>query len=303
MEEQSISGLSSKDFLQLIKTAPLISVDLIIRNSRGEYLLGLRKNKPAQDCWFVVGSRIHKGERIEDALDRIIKQDLNSCYKDLVIQNRIAFKKVYEHNYKDNFFGKAGFGTQYIVLAYEVDLDVNETNISKAENTQYKWFSKDEILRDSKVHFYTKAYFLDIEQKPELDLYESMMYHYLHYEGQMWSRTQLLIAVEGAVLTLFVTKPDFPFTFIALAFGSLIIRAIMILIYRDEENRNVNKDMMDLLSASSLSLNGFKGVIRLRSDVSNGKLKGGFVLRFTLWTFLILNNVLLLLWVFRINLY
>jgi colanic acid biosynthesis protein WcaH len=43
-------------FEQGIATLPLVSIDLIIRDTQsGVYLLGLQKYRPAANYWFVLG--------------------------------------------------------------------------------------------------------------------------------------------------------------------------------------------------------------------------------------------------------
>ena len=65
--------LSKENFQTVIASTPLISIDLIIKNSQGEYLLGYRNNKPAQDYWFVPGGRILKDESKSDAYTRLVQ--------------------------------------------------------------------------------------------------------------------------------------------------------------------------------------------------------------------------------------
>ena len=39
-------------FKAVIASTPLVSIDLIVMNSQGEILMGLRNNRPAQGYWF-----------------------------------------------------------------------------------------------------------------------------------------------------------------------------------------------------------------------------------------------------------
>jgi len=54
--------LSDDDFLRVIQNTPLVSIDFIIQNSSGEFLLGKRLNKPAKNFWVVPGGRSRKNE-------------------------------------------------------------------------------------------------------------------------------------------------------------------------------------------------------------------------------------------------
>jgi len=56
--------LSKQDFMEVIERTPLVSIDLVIRDSKNRILLGRRKNEPAKGKWFVPGSRICKGESL-----------------------------------------------------------------------------------------------------------------------------------------------------------------------------------------------------------------------------------------------
>jgi colanic acid biosynthesis protein WcaH len=144
--------LSSSDFKRVVKTTPLISIDLIIKNSQGNVLLGKRKNKPAQNNWFVPGGRILKDESFEVAFKRLIKEELG-------LSNISAdFKGVYEHFYDDNFAGE-NFSTHYIVLAYEVSFEGDLALLPVEQHSKYKWFSEQKILSEISVHKHSKWYF------------------------------------------------------------------------------------------------------------------------------------------------
>lgn len=58
----SAGWLDVTTFETVVASAPLISIDLLVENEQGQYLLGLRKNRPAQGYWFVPGGRVQKNE-------------------------------------------------------------------------------------------------------------------------------------------------------------------------------------------------------------------------------------------------
>ena len=45
--------LRQEDFATVVRSTPLVSLDFIVENSRGEFLLGKRTNRPAQGYLFV----------------------------------------------------------------------------------------------------------------------------------------------------------------------------------------------------------------------------------------------------------
>jgi NUDIX domain len=67
--------LSHAEVDTVIRLAPLIAIDLIIRNARDDVLLGLRKNEPAKGCYFVPGGMILKNEHLADAFARLAKTE------------------------------------------------------------------------------------------------------------------------------------------------------------------------------------------------------------------------------------
>ncbi len=142
-------------FKCIVKNTPLVSIDFIIKNKEGKVLLGLRKNKPAQGYYFVPGGRIFKNETIEEAFKNISQNELGI---ELEI-NKAKFLGVYQHFYGDNFFGDESFGTHYIVLAYEINIQ-DLINLPEDQHSEYIWLSPEDILNSENVHQYTKNYFI-----------------------------------------------------------------------------------------------------------------------------------------------
>lgn len=68
--------LSQADFGFIVRHMPLVSIDLFVRNPDDAILLGLRRNEPAKDTWFVPGGVIRKGETRAQAFERISHMEL-----------------------------------------------------------------------------------------------------------------------------------------------------------------------------------------------------------------------------------
>ncbi|WP_188925660.1 NUDIX domain-containing protein [Shewanella algicola] len=60
----------------MIENTPLVSIDFVVYNQKGEVLLGKRNNRPAQGGWFVPGGRIKKDELMSAAFKRLAKNEL-----------------------------------------------------------------------------------------------------------------------------------------------------------------------------------------------------------------------------------
>ncbi len=148
--------LDKKEFLEVIKLTPLVSIDLVVKNSMGEVLLGLRKNEPAKNYWFVPGGRICKDERIEEAFERISLSELGVTLK---ITDAHAMG-VFQHLYEQNFAGEPGVSTHYIVLGYVIKLDLPLDMMPKDQHQVCRWWPVAELTAAADVHQNTKAYFM-----------------------------------------------------------------------------------------------------------------------------------------------
>lgn len=146
--------LSSDEFRDVVERTVLCAIDLVVRSPRGKVLLGLRKNSPAQDYWFVPGGRIHKGERLDEALRRVSAEEIG-----LVLRTAdVRLLGLFDHIYEDNAFGAPGFGTQYVVIACETETE-EDASWPKGQHDDYRFATVEELLADPSVHGYTKSYF------------------------------------------------------------------------------------------------------------------------------------------------
>jgi colanic acid biosynthesis protein WcaH len=147
--------LERSKFRDVVKNTPLVSMDLIVRNHNNEVLLGLRRNGPAKNMWFVPGGRILKGEKMDSAFQRITRDELG-----IALDRGIArFLGPHEHFYAENFADEPGFGTHYVVLAYETELPAGHQELPTKQHSDYRWISEAELLGSDEVHPYTKEYF------------------------------------------------------------------------------------------------------------------------------------------------
>src|SRR5262245_59439512 len=93
--------LSREAFLEVVRNAPLVSIDVVVRDARGSVLVGLRNNRPARGWWFVPGGVIRKNERLEQAFRRISQAELGGAQELAATR----FLGPFEHLYEDNFAG------------------------------------------------------------------------------------------------------------------------------------------------------------------------------------------------------
>ncbi len=147
--------MDHEKFLDLVATAPLVSIDLIVRNADDRVLLGKRTNRPAKGFWFVPGGSIRKNERITKAIERISKTELGHPLK----LKEARFLGVFEHLYEDNFLDAEDVGTHYVVLAYECRIDPAAAIELDGQHSEARWWDVNALLENDSVHENTKAYF------------------------------------------------------------------------------------------------------------------------------------------------
>ncbi len=148
--------LDLNTFKIVVDNTPLISIDFIIKNSDSKILLGKRVNKPAKDYLFTLGGRVYKNEKLNDAKQRILKEEVG-----LDIKNYIPkFIGVFEHFYNDSFVDN-NISTHYVNLAYEIRVSYIQ-DLPKAQHNSYNWLSLDELINSNEVHKYVKDYFSKI---------------------------------------------------------------------------------------------------------------------------------------------
>ena len=144
--------LARSDFQQLVAHAPLVSIDLVLHNRQGQYLLGLRTNRPAQGFWFVPGGRIYKNEPLAQAFARLTQVELGQSFD--IAQARLL--GAYDHFYSDSVFGDEP-STHYVALGYSL-LVPDTLNLPPDQHSQYQWLTRDQLLAHPMVHANTKAY-------------------------------------------------------------------------------------------------------------------------------------------------
>jgi colanic acid biosynthesis protein WcaH len=152
--------LDDLTFKTVIDSSPLVSIDLLIENSQGQFLLGQRTNRPAQGFWFVPGGRIRKDETLAAAFARITLEELGI---ELAITDA-ELQGPYDHFYTDSIFGES-VSTHYVAIAYHMKLtaateeQIELQQLPVAQHHLYQWLSPEALLGLPSAHKHTKAYF------------------------------------------------------------------------------------------------------------------------------------------------
>jgi 8-oxo-dGTP diphosphatase len=122
-----------------------VGVKILLKNEAGNYLFlrrSLIKYPDVKGRWDVVGGRIEIGTPLLDNLRREIKEetgmDLSGEPRLVAAQDILRMQG--RHVVRLTYVGKA---------AGDITLDTNE-------NDQYRWFTKDELMREDDVDMYFK---------------------------------------------------------------------------------------------------------------------------------------------------
>lgn len=155
MESNSPGWLDADTFAKVVHSAPLISIDLLVQNEQGEYLFGLRNNRPAQGSWFVPGGRVQKNETLDAAFRRLTQEELGIELE----RNQAQFKDIYEHFYQVSIFGE-GVSTHYVVLAYELKLNSHTVALDNKQHSDLVWLKPAQFC-NYLIHRHSLDYFVN----------------------------------------------------------------------------------------------------------------------------------------------
>lgn len=154
-ESERASPLHPGDLAHVVRCAPLLCVDIIIRGPLRRVLVGLRNNEPAKGWYFFPGGRVRKDESIKDAFHRILSAEAGLTHA----FGAAHFAGIGEHFYDVNGCGGIGFGTHCVTLCYEIAVTRTDFVPADAQHRDFKWLADDELIVAPDVHDYCKAYF------------------------------------------------------------------------------------------------------------------------------------------------
>lgn len=146
--------LNDKTFTTVLESTPLVSIDLLVEDCSGKFLLGKRLNRPAKGFWFVPGGRILKNETLKSAFERLTFVELGKRF-DIT---QAALQGPYDHIYEDSVFGDTP-STHYVAIAYRLKVE-GIRDLPCEQHAGYEWLCPSEIIERCDIHANTKAYFL-----------------------------------------------------------------------------------------------------------------------------------------------
>lgn len=147
--------LSKDDFSYFVKRMPLVSIDLCVSVDDKYMALVNRKKPPASGYLFTPGGRIQKNEGMDQAIHRILNDELGINYE----ARNCEFLDVFEHFYEDSAFSSY-IGTHYVCLLFSYKLEscdqlnLGSVNTSLVGHDEVVWVDIENDLRKPKIHHY-----------------------------------------------------------------------------------------------------------------------------------------------------
>lgn len=129
-----------KLYKKIVDILPILCVDIVVKH-KGKNLLVKRRREPAKGKWWVPGGRVLKGETIERAAKRKMKEEAGINIK------IIKLLGYYEKHFKENEFGlKSGIhAVSIVVLAEPLSLNI------KLDGQSSDWCFSATLPKDFKI--------------------------------------------------------------------------------------------------------------------------------------------------------
>lgn len=140
-----MSFVPKEQYIQILKNLPILCVDIIVQNKKGEYLLVKRANKPKKGRWWVIGGRVFKTESLEQAARRKVRQETGQRVKNM---RAIGY---FELINGANPFGLS-FKYHSISVVFTAVIDDLESVKLDAQSSEFKFSKK--LPKDFKVMYF-----------------------------------------------------------------------------------------------------------------------------------------------------
>lgn len=122
--------LSQQEFDSIYSRVPRLTVEIIVKNHRGEIFLTKRAIEPCKGMWHLPGGTVRFGELMSEAVKRIAARELSVEVEELVNKGYIEYPSHFLHDMD------SPVGIVFEVTKFSGDLSVN----SESENSG--WFTK-----------------------------------------------------------------------------------------------------------------------------------------------------------------
>lgn len=144
-------------FREFVARMPQACVETVVERDDGAVLLARRTNEPVRGEWFWPGSRLYKGEHLEDAARRVGREELGL---DIVIGDQLG---VYEHRWETSAPGPSRHTINVVFRAQAADADgdlSSEDVMLDDQHDALRFVQPDDV--DESYHEYVQRYARDL---------------------------------------------------------------------------------------------------------------------------------------------
>ena len=136
-------GLGEELFLQVSSLVPIVNVDLLVYNDKGQFLLTKRDDPHCGNGWHVPGGCIRFKETCEERIRKVAQKELGISQLSIEKEPIKVFEIIeHEHRPIENQNERAHF----ITLVYKCHVDdayvISNGNLTEEDSGFIKWFAK-----------------------------------------------------------------------------------------------------------------------------------------------------------------
>jgi len=126
--------LPIEEYRRFLSTMPIVCVDCLVVNDRGEFLLLKRENEPLRGEYWLPGGRVHKGERLIDAVHRKMREEIGVDVD--IVENVGFYEFLHERTQENAEGGVHSISFLYLVKpkSYDIKLD--------SQSSAWDWFKE-----------------------------------------------------------------------------------------------------------------------------------------------------------------
>lgn len=136
-------GLGEELFLQISSLVPIVNVDLLVYNDKGQFLLTKRDDPHCGNGWHVPGGCIRFKETCEERIRKVAQKELGISQLSIEKEPIKVFEIIeHEHRPIENQNERAHF----ITLVYKCHVgdayEINNGNLTEEDAGFIRWFDK-----------------------------------------------------------------------------------------------------------------------------------------------------------------
>ncbi len=125
--------LPFEEYRKVLSTMPIVCVDCLVVNAKGEYLLVKRNNEPLKDEYWVPGGRLLKNERLLDAVQRKMREEIGIEVE--IVKCCGFFEEFFERSAEDAENGVHSISFLYLVKPRSDTIRLDD------QSSGWGWFS------------------------------------------------------------------------------------------------------------------------------------------------------------------